>query len=538
MTTRNNYPTTGTRIGFLTASHHAPAAVRQSPDPAALLQFDGGEFVNFEDARHNCLVLGTTGSGKTASIILPAAERLIAAGFGGLIVDIKGNFTGQIRAIARAHGREKDIIELGTGPQARKINFLADASAQRMHDLLQQFMLCSSASDDHNRAFHLRGLRCVVDALVMLRMMSEHDKLPMHLCVLERMMNDEAYARECFQRFHRTIAHEDNPEAHDLAERIKGDPFHFISLGVSQGSRSTWQEQVGYRLGVIRTALQLLRQTRNLVEQFFAPGKPPLDMARAVYRQRRIVVLRLAADCGELGAVLARTLLRDYYAAVYAHGLQLPEGQYTFCITDEAQDFLSVDRLDQFNDNSFLARNREYRNISIMGTQSVAALVARTHDAEAVEAMLNNFNVRVFFYSDDPQTQRLADMHDQTPLTTYRRGEGLLVRIDAAAGRRVYGRISVQAMHDALQDILKEHGDHKDSAALPCRAPSRRQLLRKAQRERALEAAYLLPTPPQQPQPQRKPLTCQPPSRHAASEGERRFRGPRLRHLPFGPDEE
>ena len=105
MTTRNNYPTTGTRIGFLTASQTAPAAVRQSPDPAALLQFDGGEFVNFEDARHNCLVLGTTGSGKTASIILPAAERLIAAGFGGLIVDIKGNFTGQIRAIARAHGR-------------------------------------------------------------------------------------------------------------------------------------------------------------------------------------------------------------------------------------------------------------------------------------------------------------------------------------------------------------------------------------------------------------------------------------------------
>ena len=58
--------------------------------------------------------------------------------------------------------------------------------------------------------------------------------------------------------------------------------------------------------------------------------------------------------------MLARTLLRDYYAAVYAHGLGLSQGRYTFCITDEAQDFISVDRMDQFNDNSFLARNREY----------------------------------------------------------------------------------------------------------------------------------------------------------------------------------
>ena len=526
----NNTRSTGRRIGFLSATQSQ--AGERLPAPDALLQFDGGESVSFEDARHNTIVLGTTGSGKTASIILPAAQRLIAAGFGGLVVDIKGNFTEQIRAIARASGREKDVVELGTGPQARKVNLFAGASAQRMYDLLQQFMLCCAASDDHNRAFHLRGLRCVIDALVMLRMMSERGGLPMHLCVLERLMNDEQYARECFLRFCNSIRDEDDLEAHDLVKRIKGDQFHFISEGVPRGMHSTWQEQVGFRLGVIRTALQLLRQTRNLEAQFFAYGKSAPDIAREVYRHRRIVVLRLAPDCGELGAVLARTLLRDYYAAVYAHGLQLPEGQYTFCITDEAQDFLSVDRLDQYNDNSFLARNREYRNISIMGTQSVAALVARTHDSEAVEAMLNNFNVRTFFYSDDPLTQRLADVHDQTPLVTYRRGEGLLVRIDAATGRRVYGRVSVQAMHDTLKAIQAAHGGQSCPAALSCRLPSRRQMVRKAQRERELEEAYLLPTP------QRRMSSTCPKPRAADSEAARKFSGPTLRHLPFGPDEE
>lgn len=481
------------RIGFLTAPQTAPAAARQVPRPAALLQFDDGESVTFEDARHNTLVLGTTGSGKTASIILPAADRLVAAGFGGLIVDIKGNFTDHIRAIARAYGREKDILELGTGPRARKINLLAGASATRVHDILQQFMLCCSAPDDHNRSFHMRGLRCVVDILMMMRMMSERCGLPMHLCILERMMNDPTYARECFQRFRDIFNDEADPEARDLIRRIGGDHFHIVPPILRRSEETTWQEQVGYRLGVVRTAIQMLRQTNGLEAQFFAPRKAVLDIAGEIYRRRRIVVLRLAPDCGELGAVLARTLLRDYYAAVYAHGLQLPQGQYTFCITDEAQDFLSVERLDQYNDNSFLARNREYRNINIMGTQSVAALVARTHDPEAVEAMLNNFNVRVFFYSDDPQTQRLADVHDQTPLTVHTRGKGLLVRIDAAAGRRVVGKVSVQTMHDALQSTLAAHGGRSPSTALPSRPLSRQRQLRKARQERSWEEAYLRP---------------------------------------------
>lgn len=487
-----NHPTER-RIGFLTAPRAVAADRGDTPRPATMLDFDSGESVSFEDARHNMLVLGTTGSGKTASIILPAAERLIAAGFGGLVVDIKGNFTDQIRAIARAHGRERDIVELGTGPRARKINLLAGASAARLYDIFQQFMLCCSAADDHNRSFHLRGLRCVVDLIIMMRMMAEHRGLPMRLCILERMMNEPSYALEFFMRFVSTVYDETDPEARDLVMRIKGDPFHIVPKNARRSEESTWLEQVGYRLGVIRTAVQLLRQTGNLEEQFFAPRKSALDIAGEVYRQRRIIVLRLAPDCGELGAVLARTLLRDYYAAVFTHGLRLPQGRYTFCITDEAQDFLSVDRLDQFNDNSFLARNREYRNINVMGTQSVAALVARTHDSEAVDAMLNNFNVRVFFYSDDPKTQRLADAHDPTPLITYIRGTGLLVRIDAATGRRVCGKVSVQRMHDTLQAIQTAHGGHNGPSALPCRPLTRLQLARKARQELALSEAYLHP---------------------------------------------
>ena len=61
----NMDPRNARRIGFLPASQATSAAGQRSPCPAAMLQFDGGESVAFEDARHNTLVLGTTGSGSS-----------------------------------------------------------------------------------------------------------------------------------------------------------------------------------------------------------------------------------------------------------------------------------------------------------------------------------------------------------------------------------------------------------------------------------------------------------------------------------------
>ena len=113
-------------MGFVSAKA-SDSANKQSvyePESDTLVAFDEGESISFADASHNMITLGTTGSGKTMQIILPAACSLIKAGFGGLIVDVKGNFTNYVRMIAREYGRLDDVVEFGPGPDATPVNLL------------------------------------------------------------------------------------------------------------------------------------------------------------------------------------------------------------------------------------------------------------------------------------------------------------------------------------------------------------------------------------------------------------------------------
>lgn len=484
-------PANDRSMGFLAARAPLDRNVPRPQPQSHLLCFDGGETVSFADAAHNTLVLGTTGSGKTSCVILPAAERLVAAGFGGVIIDVKGNMAGQVRALAARHGREKDVVEFGDGPQARRINLLAGVTPLWRNELLQQLFLHYLPPQDHNISFHLRGLRCLADAVELLERMAARRRQPFSLRLLARLLNDPLYAHEFYRTFLDYHYNEDDIEEMDMVRRINGDRFHFLTAVRELIDNAEWHEQVNYRLGALRTGLQLFCQSGELEAHFFAPVGENLDVARRVYARKNIIILRLSAACGESGAALARILLREYYAGVMANGLALPEGDYTFCLMDEAQNFLSVNREDRFNDNAFLAVTREFRNISLMGAQSVASLVARTRDREAVEAMLGNFNVRVFLYSDDPLTARLADIHDAFPLTRLESGQGLLVKYDVRTRRHLRGRVGVQRMHDALRRILA--GRRTVPLSMPCLTGGAGQREKRAllRRQMALESAFL-----------------------------------------------
>ena len=82
-----------------------------TPEEDCLLRFDSGCGITFEDAMHHLLIMGTTGSGKTAGTVLPSLFRLLMEGHCGLEGDIKGNLRAQVRALAARCGRATDIVE-------------------------------------------------------------------------------------------------------------------------------------------------------------------------------------------------------------------------------------------------------------------------------------------------------------------------------------------------------------------------------------------------------------------------------------------
>ena len=64
------------------------------------------------DFRH-ALILGETGSGKTASVITPLLIDRIKRNHGIIIFDFKGNYHYTIKTIAKKFNKLQDVIELG-----------------------------------------------------------------------------------------------------------------------------------------------------------------------------------------------------------------------------------------------------------------------------------------------------------------------------------------------------------------------------------------------------------------------------------------
>ena len=133
------------------------------PSPAAidpvLLAFDDGQHITMGDAANHTAAFGTTGSGKTSSVIIPMIKPLLENGLSGLILDIKGNFIDKVKALAHLCGRENDIIELGTGPEALPVNLLHNMPKHQVDDLLKTLTLKGGMAHSHNISFYLSGVQ-------------------------------------------------------------------------------------------------------------------------------------------------------------------------------------------------------------------------------------------------------------------------------------------------------------------------------------------------------------------------------------------
>lgn len=261
-------------MGFLAADKASSLPLKETDTSGELLRFDNGLRVTFAEGCHNMLVTGTTGAGKTTSIILPAMDRLIGAGFGGVIVDVKGSLADSVRKLAARHGRLGDVVEFGPGPGARKINLFHGVDSFRFRDLLRSLLLDSANRDDRNIAFAMSGLRCLTQAYQMLLLLSRAQKLRLNFDILRRLINDHYYALRVYHNFKKEFEKTNIPEAEELMLAIEGDKMHIIPHDEKKQLRdNTWNEQVAYRLSVIRSAVENLCNAPGIKENFISSRK-------------------------------------------------------------------------------------------------------------------------------------------------------------------------------------------------------------------------------------------------------------------------
>lgn len=83
------------------------------------------------------LVEGATGSGKTASLILPTFEDRLRRGHTIIFFDHKGHEHKKVKALAKKFGRLGDVVELGK-PHSGYINLLAELDVIRLKEMIRE----------------------------------------------------------------------------------------------------------------------------------------------------------------------------------------------------------------------------------------------------------------------------------------------------------------------------------------------------------------------------------------------------------------
>jgi intracellular multiplication protein IcmO len=131
------------------------------------------------DMRQHAAIPGTTGAGKTTSILSLLANAL-AQGSGFVLVDGKADNTlyGQVLALARRYGREDDVLALNflvaSGvKESNTFNPFATGNADAIRELLAS-QLGELRSDDTNGVFRGRAVALIGTVAPVLVWMRDH----------------------------------------------------------------------------------------------------------------------------------------------------------------------------------------------------------------------------------------------------------------------------------------------------------------------------------------------------------------------------
>lgn len=465
------------RIGFgIEKGAEARIAPALREKSTFALNFDNGGGITLEDLFCHLFVAGTTGSGKSWSVMLPLVKKLLELGLAGLIADIKGNFRSQTRGLARSCGREGDLIEFGSSPTATPVNLLNGLDRFEIFRLYETITLASFKGESHNLDFHIKGVNAATDCTMLLRFLARRDpQFEPNLALVAEMVNNIERAQALYNLFKKKVYNPRDDGHYSLVSAIEQNEFHILrDFSQEKGHNSTREEQRTYAMQAIRIALKTFLDAPGVAENFAASGAQGMDMRRLL-GEGKIILLRFSPGTGISSAMLGRYVATLYYDAVLKAGLEKTVPDPTFICLDEYQEFADLSEK-ALSDTSFVAQAREFRSIFMAASQSMSALFNRGASAPAVQAMVSNCNNRVIFYSDDPLTQEMVNRYNSSlMLTDLKPGEAFVVQYDKNSRTHKHGLQTFQKAYQETANLLE--GTLEKSAVARTRPAPRRVTL-------------------------------------------------------------
>ena len=446
-------------VGFLSRKDKSSQpAEPQYQDREALITFDSGYSISMKEANHNLMVLGITGCGKTSTHTLPVLEKALKETMGGLIIDVKNNFTGSVRKLAATCGREADIIEIGTHDTAQPINILKCYSLDEQCQILESLIM-EKVKKTNNVDWHFKGtgmVQQVCRTLYFIEKMRPGKGFAPSLALIARLINDQEMAQKTWKYFLSCMDHS-NPDHLGLKARVESDNFSILVPAKTKSHQKDWDQQVAWRLALPRKFLEEFA-SGSLADNLSSVDGPGVDLEDLILRQKKMVVIRFSVKSGGPGNRLARMLKERFYSAVYSrfdHEDQISDHDYVLCLMDEFQDILHLDENSSLDDFSWVSKAREFKVINVMATQNMSSLY-RSGCEHAVRSMLSNFGCKIIMQNDDAATDIWVEnsfspgikVQDLGP------GEAIVVKYALPERRLTVSIENAQQVHDSITSFI------------------------------------------------------------------------------------
>jgi intracellular multiplication protein IcmO len=373
-------------------------------------------WISSDDARQHGTIPGTTGAGKTTTILSFLTNAFThASGF--VLVDGKADskLYGEVLALARRFGREDDVLHLNLlvasgSKESNSFNPFASGNADQIREMVVS-QLGEQSAQDSNGVFRGRAVALIgsiIPALVWLR---DHSGLAIDIETIRdalelRWIWKLATRRECECRDRATGKTKDIkvdiPEhvIYPLQAYLGEIPGYDANLAYDEQKSHQPREQHGYARFYFT---EMFTQLGGSLGHIFKVEQGDIDM-RDVVLNRRILVVSLPAlenssdSLAGLGKIVVASLRGMMAQMLHAEPESLDPAAPFQVVFDELAYYATGD-LDRM-----LAQGRSLNIMFWLAFQEISGIVARL--GEKTQTLLGNANLTVAMRQQDANRTR------------------------------------------------------------------------------------------------------------------------------------
>lgn len=362
--------------------------------------FDLSNPYTLKNLSMNTLVLGGTGSGKTSSVIIPFINSMVKENLPSLIIDVKNNFVDHIYKIEKLNQKESRVIEIGSFNTAQNINLLNGLNREIVKRILKDIVL-SKNTISMDSYWTDKGLLIFEDIIDVYYYLYEKGIISTpSLFKILSLLNNREDLKNLYDKY-QSYESEDI-EVNAKVKRIKSDRFHLLNPPILNNDK--FEEQIGWSIGKIILVFTKFLEPL-MIEKFSNEDNKDfeLNFETLYYKNNNIVALRFDYEYFDIGKIVSLFIKIKSIKDIQNFKNKNPNNEkHVITIIDEFQDVVSFDG--PYQDDTWFDKCREFKNINIISTQTIASLYKNTENKYKVDTLIANCRNKILLNNDETHT--------------------------------------------------------------------------------------------------------------------------------------